>query len=466
MPLMMNKLRIACFLLLLSPSVFCFSQQNSPWKKLSNQTISNVYFGLGRHQYSLTNGQGFSVYLKNYGTSTAVVSGKVVAKTTCGGEVTTSFITTLAPNQESSGGNFADSTNSQTGVVTPDQCAGVKHYVSAKLAVINRIADVTLRDVQVQTSGATLTPPPIQTTVTQPVTVTTPPVVTPQYALPSNSKYTQDSLQLIIDFLKKRNLDLQDSIVNLKANGYGTGIRRDSVLINIPEKKKVHYKVMYTTPYAGLGWESIPMNINQDNVSPSTSTGNTSHPIILAGANLSFLKQYPVSLQLDPFATYGVDLASSTCGNHLALGGLLRVLAGLKPEAPINLFAEGGLIYRYGNWSKNLTVANPLVAGSYVKTNQSAGYEYNIFRIGGGLQYQWNHGLSYIRPGIFFEDPSIVGSSSVILNIDGQINRSWKWGISYGDNYFTAGKINHPLTYNNESQTYFNLRLCYNIKTF
>jgi len=462
---MMNKLRIACFLLLFAPSIFCFSQQNSPWKKLSNQTISNVYFGLGRHQYSLTSGQGFSVYLKNYGTSTAVVSGKVVAKTTCGGEVTTSFTTTLAPNQESSGGNFADSSNSQTGVVTPDQCAGTKHYVSARLAVINRIADVTLRDVQVQTSGTTLTPPPIQTPVTQPVVVASVPQVTaPVYTLPTNYKYTQDSLQSIIEFLRKRNLDLQDSIVNLKANG--SGLKRDTIYIDSKKKDNTHYKVVYVTPYAGLGWESIPMNINQDNVSPSTTTGNSSHPIILAGANLSFLKQYPVSIQLEPFASYGIDLASGTCGNHLALGGLLRVLAGLKPEAPINLFAEGGLIYRYGNWSKNVTVSNPLVTGNYIKTNQSAGYEYNIFRIGGGLQYRWNHGLSYIRPGIFFEDPSIVGSSSVILNIDGQINRRWKFGIGYGDNYFTAGKINHPLTYNNESQTYFNLRLCYNIKTF
>lgn len=458
---MMNKLRIACFLLLLVPSIFCFSQQNSPWKKLSNQTISNVYFGLGRHQYSLTSGQGFSVYLKNYGTSTAVVSGKVVAKTTCGGEVTTSFTTTLAPNQESSGGNFADSSNSQTGVVTADQCAGTKHYVSARLAVINRIADVTLRDVQVQTSGATLTPPPIQTPTTQQVVVpSVPQVTTPVYTLPTNYKYTQDSLQSIIEFLKKRNLDLQDSIVNLKANG--SGIKRDTIYIDSKKKDNTHYKVVYVTPYAGLGWESIPMVTNQDNLD-SSSSGSSSHPTINAGVTLAFLKQYPVYIEVNPFASYGVDLGTGVCGNHFVGGGLLRILAGLKADAPIKLFAEGGLIYREGNWTKHVTI--PASGNTFIKADQNAGYEYNIFRIGGGLQYQWNKGMSYIRPGIFFEIAN-AGNSSSILNIDGQINTKWKFGISYGDNYFTAGKIKYPKHYNNESETYFNLRLLYNIKTF
>ena len=471
MTVIVNKLRIVFVLLLLGASSFVFAQQNSPWKKLTNQTISNVYFGLGRHQYSLTSGQGFSVYLKNYGTSTALITGRVVAKTTCGGEVSTSFTTTLQPDQESSGGNFADSTNSQTGVVTPEQCAGVKHYVSAKVAVVNRIADVYLRDVKVQTSGVTLTPPPIQQIVTPsipgitpsiPVTRVTTPVYV--YSVPSNFKYTQDSLQSIIDFLKSRNMVLQDSIVNLKANQQAI-IKRDTIYLDTKKKSNAKYKIVYVTPYAGLGWESIPMVTNEDAIS-SSSNSTSSHPTVNAGFKLAFLKQYPVSIEVEPFTSYGVDLGTGLCGNYFTGGGLLRLLAGLKAEAPIKLFAEGGLIYRDGNWVKHVTVPNPAVPNTFIKTDQTAGYEYNMFRVGGGLQYQWNKGMSYIRPGFFMETPSGGGSSSAILDIDGQINSKWKFGISYGDNYFAAGKIKYPTNYNSQSESYFNFRLCYNFRTF
>jgi hypothetical protein len=460
---LLNRLRLGFVLLLLGAYSFGFSQQNSPWKKLSNQTVSNVYFGLGRHLYSLTGGQGFNVYLKNYNTATVTVSGKVIAKTTCGSEVSTSFSTVLQPNQESSGGNFADSSNSQTGLVTPDQCAGVKHYVSAKRAVTNRIADVYLKDVLVQISGATFTPPPIQTPVQQTVvSPTAPQVATPIYTTPTNSKYTQDSLQSIIDFLRKRNLDLQDSIVNLKSNGLGT-IKRDTIYIDSKKKDNTKYKVVYITPYAGVGLESIPIVTNENQGISSTTTTST-HPTVNAGVTLAFLKQYPVSIELEPFTSYGIDLGSNICGHHFVGGGLLRVLAGLKANAPIKLFVEAGLIYREGDWSEHLTIADPVAPTTLIKAYQTNGYEYNVFRIGGGFQYAWNKGLSYIRPGLFFETPS-GGSSSAILNIDGQINRRWKFGISYGDNYYAAGKIVYPTNYNNESETYFNLKLVYNIKT-
>ena len=474
MPSLINKLKTGFCILLLLPAAFCFSQQNSPWKKLSNQTISDVYFGLGRHQYSLTNGQGYSVYLKNYGINPVIESGRVVAKTLCGNEVSTSFSTTLQPNQESSGGNYSDSTNSQTGVVTKEDCIGKKTYITAKYAVVNRIKDVYLADVQVKPIGATNTIVPSSTqsqTITNTVMVPAQQVATTttQYVPappPATAKQTQDSLNTIIGFLKDRNLRLQDSITNLNARLAGSPVQKDSTVITttrVEIKKKPHYPVMIVKPYVGIGLEHIPFVVNQDSVVQNSSTGASSHVLLTAGANLVFFSHSAISVEVNPYGSYGINLGSNICGNHVVLGGLLRVLAGMKYDAPIKLLVEGGFIYREGSWRKNLTVANPLVAGTYLKTQQSAGYEYNVFHVGGGIQYQWNAGNSYIRPAIFLEKPS-MGSSTAILNIDAQVDRHWGFGISYGDNYFTAGTVKHPLTFTDDSQEYFSLKLLYKFK--
>ena len=471
MPSMINKLKLGLVMILLLPAAICFSQKNSPWKKLTNHTESDVYFGLGRHLYSLTNGQGYSVYLKNYGLNTVVVSGKVVAKTICGNEVSTTFSTTLLPNQESSGGNYADSSNSQTGVVTKDDCIGKKTYISAKYAVINRIQDVYLTDVQVKTiTSNTAIVPSINKpqTITQaiiPTPQTTIPVVnTPSYVIPS-TKYYNDSLNSIIGFLKDRNLLLQDSIVNLNAKLNGLGIRKDSITLPKTEiKKKPSFPILVTKPYVGIGLEHIPFIVNQDSVTQNSSTGGSTHPLLTAGLNLNFFDHYPVSLEFNPYGSYGINLGSGICGNHAVLGALLRVLAGLKYDAPIKVFVEGGFIYRVGSWRKNLTVANPLIAGSHLKTQQTASYEYSVFHIGGGIQYQWNGGNAYIRPGIMFETPS-QGSSTATLSLDAQVNKSWGFGINYGDNYYTAGSIKHPSTFVDNSQQYFSLKLFYKFKS-
>jgi hypothetical protein len=420
--------------------------------------------------YSLTNGQGYSVYLKNYGLNTVVVSGKVVAKTICGNEVSTNFSTTLQPNQESSGGNYFDSSNSQTGVVTKDDCIGKKTFISPKYAVINRIQDVYLTDVQVKniTSNTTVIPSVNQPqTITQTVTPTQQPVVpvvnTPTYVVPK-TKYYNDSLNSIIGFLKDRNLLLQDSIVNLNSKLNGFGIKKDSIIQKIEIKKKPSFPILVTKPYVGIGLEHIPFIVNQDSVIQNSSTGASTHPLLTAGLNLSFFDHSPVSLEFNPYGSYGINLGSGICGNHAVLGALARVLAGLKYDAPIKVFVEGGFIYRVGSWRKNLTVASPLIAGSHLKTRQTASYEYSVFHIGGGIQYQWNGGNAYIRPGIMFETPS-QGSSTAILSLDAQINKSWGFGINYGDNYFTAGSIKHPLTFVDDSQQYFSLKLFYKLKS-
>ena len=247
MPLKINGLKTWLLFLFVISTTHCFSQKNSPWKKLSNQTVSGVYLGLGRHQYSLDGGQGFSVYIKNYNPTSVIISGKVIAKTLCGTEVSTSFSTTLAPDQESSGGNYTDSSNSQTGVVTKDDCAGKKTFISAKHAVTNRIQDVYVKDIVLQNVGSApvQSSNSVQTTILQstPTTVTTTKqaittVITQN--IPSITyKQKYDSLTGIVGFLKERNVSLQDSLINLKSQLKGMDIKKDSILQYPVQKKKI-----------------------------------------------------------------------------------------------------------------------------------------------------------------------------------------------------------------------------------
>ncbi len=458
-----NSLKTSLVLLLLISTVIGFSQKNSPWKKLTNQTVSGVYLGLGRHQYSLDGGQGFSVYLKNYNPYPVVVSGKVIAKTLCGSEVASTFTTTLAPEQESSGGNYADSSNSQTGVVTKDECAGKKTFISAKHAVTNRIQDVYVKDVVVQGgNGAQIQSSSLQPNI--PVKSAVPNfsnVVTPSNPNTTFYKQKYDSLTGVVGFLKERNVTLQDSLINLKSQiSKGIDFKKDSLLQSLPaiKKKDKYRKIVFTNPYIGIGWEHIPMILNQDsvtgtNVKASSTSDASSHPILIGGVIFNFFDSLPVSFQVNPFASYGINLGSGTCGNHFAGGGLLRLLAGLKYNAPVKLFVEGGIIYRNGSLRKNITVSN-------IKTQQTGSYEYNVTRIGGGIQYQWNGGNAYLRPGIFLETPSI-GTSTSVLSLEVQFSNRWKAAFNYADNYFAVGTKKYQWTDN--TQNYFNLRLTYNI---
>jgi hypothetical protein len=411
----------------------------------------------------LDGGQGFSVYLKNYNPYPVVVAGKVIAKTLCGTEVASTFSTTLAPDQESSGGNYADSSNSQTGVVTKDDCAGKKTFVTAKRAVTNRIQDVYVKDVVVQGGNGAQ----IQSTSLQPalpvktIVQNLPNVVAPTNTNTTFYKQKYDSLTGIVGFLKERNLTLQDSLINVKAQmSKVVDVKKDSLSQSLPLIKKINknHKVVFTAPYIAIGWEHIPMILNQDSVTgvkAASTSDASSHPILIGGVTFSFFDSLPVSFQVNPFASYGINLGSGTCGNHFAGGGLIRLLAGLKYNAPVKLFVEGDIIYRNGSWRKNITVSS-------IKTQQTGSYEYNATRIGGGIQYQWNGGNAYLRPGIFLEAPS-KGTSTSVLSLEVQFNSKWKAAFNYADNYFAAGTKKYPSTYIDNTQNYFSVRLNYNI---
>lgn len=215
-----NKFMTILLLVLLATSFVGHTQKNSPWKKLTEQTTSGVFFGLGRHSYSLTSGQYFALYLKNYNAMTVKISGKIVAQTTCGTEIVVSFTNTLVPNQEASG----DSINGQVGVVTPDDCVGKKRFVNQKYIGTARIQDIVLRDIQVQTLDGAYVPKdalPITGNATSPVV----PVMN-KVGKFNDIRLPQDSLLTIIDGLRNKNRNLQDSISSLNTILSAKGIKR------------------------------------------------------------------------------------------------------------------------------------------------------------------------------------------------------------------------------------------------
>ncbi len=215
-----NKFKTIFMLVLLATSFVGYAQKNSPWKKLTEQTTSGVFFGLGRHLYSLSSGQYFALYLKNYNAMTVKISGKIVAQTTCGTEIVVSFTNTLVPNQEASG----DSINGQVGVVTPDDCAGKKRYVNQKFVGTNRIQDIVLRDVQVQTLDGAYVPKDVQPFSSN--AASTVPTVINKAVKFNDIRLPQDSLLSVIDGLRNKNRNLQDSISSLNSLLSAKGIKR------------------------------------------------------------------------------------------------------------------------------------------------------------------------------------------------------------------------------------------------
>lgn len=207
-----NHRLIISFLLLIT-FFSATAQDNSPWKSYASQTVSGVLVAPGCHQYSLTGGQGFSVYLRNDNTQAVTVTGLLTAKTVCGNLVTTRFNVQLEAGQIASGSDYDKGTqNGQTSVVTPLDCIGTRYIKNTKF--INRITNITASDVRVTpvTGGSLISRP------------TTSAGVMVKEIVPMVSKfdsvayyktrwgYTKDSLLSEIYTLKIKNKALLDTV--------------------------------------------------------------------------------------------------------------------------------------------------------------------------------------------------------------------------------------------------------------
>ncbi len=470
------KFFIYCLLILSSSTAF--SQDNSPWKEFGAKTFSSVYTNAGCHEYSLTNGQGFSVYLKNTGIKAVHVTGVVVAKTVCGNDVTSQFNVNLAPGQISNGSDFFQGGNGQTGVVKPEDCKGIRYAKLPYSKFINRIKNVSVANVNVtplnDTSFIALpnnAAPVINnnlTTATSNVTTSVKQVVTEKTSI--NAPYVpkvkfdsvgyykqllnhnQDSLTELIGGLKTQNLSLLDSINTVKLNNIKASISGALVPLIKPSLPNTTFAVQF-----GLGWDKLPLIINQDSAAPGQSyTGYTSHPLLQLGGVLGLFNNSSTSLVLSPFFTYGFNMKSGEQGTHLTYGLKADLLFAMGANSPLKLLFSGGYTGRNGNW--NFT-------GKYL---EKADYNYGLIHYGVGLKYSEAHGKYWLQPGIYWDAPTttpVYGPTPfMVANIETGIGKKWQIGISYGKDYFAQGTLKYPLSFGNTNQDYFGLRVLYTFR--
>lgn len=216
------------------------AQENSPWKNYVSQTVAGVLFAPGAHEYSLSSGQGFLVYLRNDNKVTVTVSGIMTARTTCGNIVSTRFKITLAPGEINAGSDYDKAKASgQSGWVSPAECAGVKYTKIPKY--INRISNVSLGDIRVTPVSGSLTKPEVTSALTPVKEAALPVVEVPKMPkidslgfYKSQWNYTKDSLLNEIYLLKVKNKALQDTI-NYKTVIYNN---LQNTLLNTGKKKK------------------------------------------------------------------------------------------------------------------------------------------------------------------------------------------------------------------------------------
>jgi hypothetical protein len=444
--------------LLLVISLSIKAQQNSPWKTYIDQTVNGVLAVPGSHEYSLSGGQGFSVYLKNQNKESVSVSGLLTAKTTCGKNVTTRFNVNLLGGQSSSGGNF-DKTgaNSQTGVVTEVDCGGVR--LGKSFDYINRISNVIVSDLKVSPLGSgnqvnTEIPTPTITRIfKEPVVQALTPEFDSSAYYRDNWYHTKDSLMLQIIQLKNTNAILMDSLSKRVIPEKIAPI----VTTNKPVYKSEPIIPKETTVVApwslsllgGLGWDQLPIIANYDTIAPlytASYTYNTSHPVLQLGLLAKLFSDKKINVELSPFASYGINFLNSQTGSHLTYGIGASVLAGLKESIPLKLALTGNYTSRNGSWNQSVN---------------SADYSYNFIKYGAGLRFLDKNNAFWIQPGVYWDNPNakITGTTpSLVAAIDAEIAGKWRINLSYGADYLNQGVQKYANFFDGQ-QNYFGIRI-------
>ena len=460
------KLMLSCALLF--STLISFSQDNSPWKNIASQTVKGVYLSEGCHEYSLTGGQGFSVYLKNTGNQVINVSGILVARTVCGNDVNSKFSVNLTPGQVSNGTDFdQNGNNGQTSVVTPTDCKGI-HYAKLPYSkFINRIKTVSVSNLQITPlgdsvfTGLTNVTPATTTIINQNLSQKVNnyvPANVPKVRFDSLGYYrqllnhNQDSLSTVVSNLKLQNGSLLDSINAVKLNQLkaSTAVNTPAVSVDKPILPNFTFAVQ-----AGIGWDKLPIVLNDDTTKLSW-VDKTSHPLIQIGATLGFLNNSKVSFEVSPFFTYGFNMKSGETGTHFTYGGKVDMFVGIGHDSPLKLVVEGGFTGRNGTYS---------FTGKYL---QKADYNYSLIHYGLGIRYTDYRNKFWLQPGIYWDanttTPVYGPSPYMVANIEARFLNKWQIGLSYGKDYFAQGTLKYPTNFYQYNQDYFGLRILYTFK--
>lgn len=444
---------ISCISLLLLSNML-FAQENSPWKTYSNQIVNGVLAIPGSHKYSLTAGQGFSVYLKNQNSQSVTVSGFIIAKTTCGNTVTSRFYVSLLPGQSLTGSNFDNITgsNGQTSVVTASDCGGVK--LTKNSNYINRISSVIISELQVRLISArenTLPPDlPVVEEVKSPQKVNTEPLFDSLGYYKNHWTRFKDSVYNQLGQLKKERAILLDSLYKLKIPQVKTPI----VTLKNSKREEVLESSADIAPFSisllsGLGYTHLPLIANFDTAAAMyrlSYTDATAYPKLYLELLAKLFSDKRINVELSPFASYGINLNNGQSGNHLSYGIDANLLAKIAPSIPVSLCLSGNYTSRKGSWNKEFS---------------SADYDYNLIKYGAGLRYVAPSNAFWIQPGVYWHNPNnyITGAvPSLVAAIDAEIASKWRINLSYGANYLNQG-LQKYTTFFDGQQNYFSIKI-------
>lgn len=459
----MRKIKtLALGISLLLTTTVAISQQNSPWEKFKDETISGVVVAPGCHQYSLSNGQGYSVYLRNTNAYPVNVSGTLIAKTVCGKEVSTNFSVNLQPGETAPGSDFYNgSKTGQTSVVTANECYGNRY--SKTISYLDRIANVRATNVNVTNLGSSSTANTSLETSTKVSGSTVATTLINKFDSVGfyRNLYTttNDSLSGEIYLLKNQNRLLLDSVnyyKNVGASSY-TNSNVSSTITNTVSstvsKSLAAIKPFDLLLQAGLGFDNLPSIVNNDSTVTalptlgSTYSGSTAHPLLQVGLLAKLFTQSPINVELNPFVSYGSNLGGGITGKHLTYGIGANILAALGKTLPLKLVALGNYTARNGDWTK---------------TPESADYDYNFIKYGGGLRYTIKNGY-WIQPTISFDQLNVSGAeAATVIGIESLLNNKFSLGLNYSSKYINQGTVKYVVT-NLDDKSYFAVRLLYNI---
>ena len=455
------RLLISCSLLL--STLISFSQDNSPWRTVASQTVKGVYLSEGCHDYSLTGGQGFSVYIRNTGIQSVTVSGVLVARTVCGTDVTSPFTVNLTPGQISNGTDFdQNGNNGQTSVVKPTDCKGIRYAKLPYSKFINRIKTVRVDNLQIAPYGDSLSVAPAATNIVQATTQnikTYVPANVPKVKFDSLGYYrqlyshNQDSLSTVVGGLKTQNSSLLDSINALKMNTMKTtAIATPIVSVDKPVLPNLTILLQ-----AGIGWDKLPLILNEDSLLPGQSMiSKTSHPLLQIGGTFGFFNNSKVSLEVSPFFSYGFNMKSGETGTHYTYGGKVDLFFRIGHDSPLKVVVEGGYTGRNGTYS---------FTGTHLQT---ADYSYGLIHYGVGIRYTDYKNKFWLQPGIYWDanttTPVFGPSPYMVANLEARILNKWQIGLSYGKDYFAQGTLKYPNNFYRYNQDYFGLRILYTFR--
>jgi len=451
------RILITCSLLLCS--LISFSQDNSPWRTVASQTVKGVYLSEGCHDYSLTGGQGFSVYLRNTGIQSVTVSGVLVARTVCGTDVTSPFTVNLTPGQISNGTDFdQNGNNGQTSVVKPTDCKGIRYTKLPYSKFINRIKTVRVDNLQITPYGDSLSVAAPATTVVQTTTQNINSYVPAKVKFDSLGYYrqlyshNQDSLSTVVGGLKLQNSSLLDSINALKMNN----MKAISVTPTVISDKPVIPNFTIALQ-AGIGLDKLPIILNEGDSTlvAQSFTSKTSHPLLQIGGTFGFFNNSKVSLEVSPFFSYGFNMKSGETGTHYTYGGKVDLFFGIGHDSPLKLVVEGGYTGRNGTYS---------FTGTHLQT---ANYNYGLIHYGVGIRYTDYKNKFWLQPGIYWDanttTPVFGPNPYMVANLEVRILNKWQIGLSYGKDYFAQSTLK-SLPLMDYNKDYFGLRILYTFR--